>query len=69
MKVGDLVKYRDRLPTDPMVRDGEWGKTGIVIMITEEAFKPNKREPAVIYLDPVGDLCVARRRDLRIILK
>lgn len=67
MEVGDLIKYRDKLPTDPDVIDGSWGRIGIVMLVTMARFKDHKLEAAVEYLGADGDWFLARIEDVEVI--
>ena len=66
MKVGDLVRYRDRLTTDPSP-PGSWGRTGVVIELTMDRFGKDIDEPAVEYMTAQGDFICARQADLGVI--
>jgi len=72
MKVGDIVRYRDWLATDgPIDAIAEWrrcwGDTGIVISVCEDTFKNGAKEPAVDYYNQDGELCRARKEDLKVL--
>lgn len=71
MKLGDYVRYRERIKTDPPVsgdpnRDG-WGNMGIVTMLTEAVFHNDIPEPAVEFLDSSGSFHLARAADVYVI--
>jgi hypothetical protein len=66
MKVGDMVRYRNRIPTDPPP-PGSWGRTGVIIELTMDRFREVFDEPAVEYMSHFGDFIVARRDDLEVI--
>ncbi len=71
MMVGDYIRYRDRLDTDPEVsgdpnRDG-WGSTGIVVDVTQAVFHDGIEESAIVFLDPTGDFHLARSADVEIL--
>ena len=71
MKIGDYVRYRDRVDTDPPFsgdpnRDG-WGNMGIVTKLSEAVFYDDKPEPAVEFLDSKGDFHLARVADVHVI--
>ena len=65
MKVGDLIKYRSRKPTDPHPDDvGEfvvWDCIGIIIEIV-------KGTPWIRYIDIInGDHITCKRKDVEVI--
>ena len=64
MKVGDLIKYRDRKPTDPHPDDvgdfGAWGCIGIVIEIMKDI-------TWIKYIDVNGDHVTCKREDVEVI--
>jgi hypothetical protein len=66
MKVGDMVRYRDRIPTDPLP-PGSWGRTGVIIELTMDRFREIFDEPAAEYMNIHGDFVIARRADLEVI--
>lgn len=72
MKVGDLVRYRDRRPTDPIPNPwcadfGEWGRVGIVISVGEAEWQRNVIVPVLEYINLDGDLCYCRQEDMVVI--
>ena len=70
MKVGDLVRHRDRLPADPPRTGGRsdgWGEIGVVIKLKEDIFKGNCPEPAAEILNQDGDILLIRSEDLEIV--
>ena len=72
MKVGDLIKYRDRIPTDPHPRDifggGSWGDMGIVIDIINEQWEPfGDYVPSIVYVDFGGDRVICKQEDVEVI--
>ena len=70
MKIGDLVRYRDRRPTDPLPdgRHDGWGLIGIVMRILEEPYGPNgEREPSIEYVDSNGDWIICKQEDVEVI--
>jgi hypothetical protein len=66
VKVGDMVRYRTRIPTDPPP-PGSWGRTGIVIELTIDRFREKFDEPAVEYINHHGDIISARQADLEVL--
>jgi len=71
MKVGDYIRYRDRIETDPeQIGDPtqySWGSTGIVMKVTHALFSEDKPELAVEYLDSTGSFHLARAADVEIV--
>jgi hypothetical protein len=72
MKVGDLVKYREWIPTDPepnTVGDfGAWGNVGIVIGVFEMRWGiGNKLTPSIEYVDFDGDRILCKISEVEII--
>jgi len=72
MKIGDLVKYRGRRPSDPLDQGFSegvycWNQTGVVVNVLESMFKESYCEPAVEYMCEKGDFHVARKEDLELL--
>ena len=72
MKVGDLVRYRDRIPTDPHPRDiyggGAWGSFGIVISVFEAEWgTTGVLIPSLEYVDFDGDWVICKQEDVEVI--
>ena len=67
MEVGDLIRYREKIPTDPDIADGVWGDIGIVTMITMARFAGKKNEAAIEYLGSDGLWYMARVEDVEVI--
>lgn len=71
MKVGDLIKYRDRIPADPDpkgIEDGAWGSIGIVISVFEAEWGTGGPPiPSVEYVDFAGDYVICKQEDLEVI--
>ena len=72
MKVGDLVKYRDRISSDPTPEvAGEaacWGDVGIVIDIFETQWQePGLYEPSIIFINTEGEKMVCRQAEVEVI--
>ena len=69
MNVGDLVRYRDRIPTDPPKtggnRDG-WGILGVVIKVIRWNKKSNRLD-ALEIITPVGDNILVKMADVEIL--
>ena len=71
MKIGDIVKHRDRIPTDPHPNDvgkyGGWGCVGIVV----EIYQPNSTlgRPSIWirYIDSKGDSVLCKKENLEVI--
>ncbi len=68
-RVGDLVRYRDRIPTDPEPRGDErdgWGEMGIVIKIV---YWNNDSEhlDALEVVTPIGDNMIVKMVDVAIL--
>ena len=67
--VGDLVRYRDRIPTDPPKtggnRDG-WGILGVVIKVIRWNKKSNRLD-ALEIITPVGDNILVKMADVEIL--
>jgi hypothetical protein len=63
MKVGDLIKYRNRIPSDPPYADigghGVWGTIGIVIRIVNGKY--------IDCVDFNGDILICLIDDVEII--
>jgi hypothetical protein len=72
MKVGDLVRYRDRRLSDPHPSDageyGAWGNVGVVVKVfkaewgTKHIFKPS-----IEYVDFYGDRVMCKQIDVEVI--
>ena len=72
MKVGDLVRYRDRRPTDPFPNpwcvDSEvWGRMGIVIWVGKAEWQRDVIVPVLEYINLDGDLCYCKQDDMVVI--
>jgi hypothetical protein len=72
MKVGDLVKYRERIPTDPepsIVGDlGAWGNIGIVIEVFSMRWGNEKiPTPSIEYVDFNGDKIICKTVEVEVI--
>ena len=72
MKVGDLVRYRDRRPTDPPphpwhIDSGEWGRMGIVIWVGKAEWQRDVIVPVLEYVNLDGDLCYCKQEDMVVI--
>jgi hypothetical protein len=72
MNIGDMIRYRDRLPTDPdpsaFPDNGfSWGEIGIITDLLKAKFRTNEYEPAIEYLDKNGDWTIARIDDVEVI--
>ena len=71
MKIGDYIRYRDRIETDPEAtgdpeRDA-WGNTGIVMKLTHAIFREDRPEQAIEFLDSTGSFHLARAADVEVI--
>ena len=69
MKIGDLVKYRDRIKTDPEpdgIHDG-WGNMGIVVKIFSANWGLDLNVPSVEYVDLDGDWIICKQEDVEVI--
>lgn len=72
MKIGDLIKYRDRIPSDPDPKDaGEgaaWGSMGVVVSVFEAEWGTDGPPiPSVEYIDFAGDCVISKQEDLEVI--
>ena len=72
MKVGDLVRYRDRIPTDPHPKDvgdgAGWGSIGVVISVFEAEWGTiGLFVPSVEYVDFAGDWIICKQEDVEVI--
>ena len=68
-QVGDLIRYRDRIPTDPQPlgdgRDG-WGEMGIVVKIVY--WNDDSEHPdALEVVTPIGDNMLVKMADVAIL--
>ncbi len=71
MKIGDYIRYRERIESDPEMsgdpkRDG-WGDMGIVMTVSSAVFHGGVAEPAVEFMDSKGDMHLARVADVEIL--
>ena len=71
MKIGDYIRYRDRIESDPEAsgdpkRDG-WGDMGIVMTVSWAVFHKDTPEPAIEFMDSAGDMHLARVADVEIL--
>lgn len=66
MKVGDLVKYRDRKSTDPPP-PGSWGEVGLIISVATDRFREDFKEASIEYMNDDGDFIIARQDDVEVI--
>ena len=66
MKIGDMVRYRSRVSTDPDP-PGSWGRTGIILELDTDRFREKFDEPSVVYINHDNDLISARQADLEVI--
>ena len=72
MKLGDLIRYRDRIPTDPLPEDvgdgAAWGSIGVIIGLFEcEWGTIGARIPTVEYIDLNGDWVICKQEDVEVI--
>jgi len=71
MKIGDLVKYRNRIPSDPHPKDagehGAWGNMGIVVKIFLADWGLKYDVPSIEYIDFDGDFIICKDVDLEVI--
>lgn len=76
MKSGDLVKYRDRIDTDPHpeeliargIERGRWNTLGVVIKTMKTTWPPDGLlEDSVEIIDEEGDFVVCKQSDLSVI--
>ena len=72
MKVGDLVRYRDRIPTDPYPSSishcGAWGSMGIVISVFEAEWGViGVLIPSLEFIDFDGDWIICKQEDVEVI--
>jgi len=67
MKVGDLVRHRNRKTDDPQptneFRD-TWGENGIVLHLCYASWEPRGLQKAVQYMNNMGDIILAPEKDL-----
>ena len=66
MKVGDLVRYRDRIPTDPYPSSishcAAWGSMGIVISVFEAEWGViGVLIPSLEFIDFDGDWIICKQ--------
>ena len=66
MKIGDLVRYRDRKSTDPQP-PGSWGEMGLIINMSTDRFRENFKEASVEYMNDDGDFVIARQDDVEVV--
>lgn len=72
MQPGDMIRYRDRIETDPRKEDvgdrGRWGTHGIIVEIMSEPWPPSgDRKPTALYIDEDGDFILCKLEDLEVI--
>ena len=72
VKLGDIVRYRDWLPGDPVIdsipeESRSWGSVGLVITLCKSKFKLGILEDAIEYIDESGDIYMARLEDVEIL--
>ena len=68
-RVGDLVRYRDRIPTDPEPKGDErdgWGEMGIVIKVLRWVDGSGKPD-ALEVITPKGDNIIVKMVDVAIL--
>jgi len=73
MKPGDMIRYRERISTDPDPSNFPttdmfcWGMTGIIVRLLNARFGTCKHESAIEYLDINGDFHTAKTKDVELI--
>tara|TARA_R100000808_G_C2071379_1_gene98753 strand:+ start:356 stop:607 length:252 start_codon:yes stop_codon:yes gene_type:complete len=72
MKIGDLIRYRGRKPTDPhpgvVGNLGTWKTLGVVVRFTKAAYDiTGEMFPSVEYVDFNGDHIICKCEDVEVI--
>lgn len=72
MQPGDMIRYRDRIETDPPRSEvgdlGRWGTHGIIVEIMSKSWPPDREPvPSALYVDEDGDFILCKLDDLEMV--
>jgi len=73
VKIGDIVKHRDRISTDPHPDDvgeyGGWGCVGVVVEVYQpgQTWQIGKPSVWIRYIDSKGDSVLCKKENLEVI--